>query len=333
MNDMKIKHSIKNLIKTIALPLSLFIIFSVISVVKSNPFLTENMILYLLKVTGITLTIALAFSLHLMSGSFDFSLGAIVYLSIIIAGNIALDNNLGPYGMLGIAILAGIILSMINGGLYIILRMPAMVISLAMLMIYEALTQIVFRGKGLRIMNDLEYAIFGRPEGVYILSLICIVLVWFSMKYTRFGFQTRLLAYGQKIAVESGINEKSNILIRYAICGFMLGIAGVMNISTVMTLVAVKNMSSTGIMFGALIPVIIGLELAKYSNIPIGVLSGVLSMKIIDIGFTCMGTSGTISTIISGAFLLAFVIITKNKDRIFKKILPLSKGKMTKRTF
>lgn len=91
--------------------------------------------------------------------------------------------------------------------------------------------------------------------------------------------------------------------------------------SGIMTLQAAKDMSSTGIMWGALMPVIIGLSLARYSNVSLGVFMGVLTMQIINVGLVCMGTNGTISTIISGVFLLAFVIFTENKDKLMRRRL------------
>jgi ribose transport system permease protein len=318
---MKLKGSMINLAKTIVLPLTLFAIFAIIALIQDNPFLTDKMLLYTLRTACVTVVIALAFALHLMSGGFDFSIGSVVYLSVIVAGRTALAGDLGPWGFLALAMVVGAVLCLAVSGLYITLRLPLMVLTLGILMVYEALTQLVFGGNGLRIMNKLDYAMFGKTYNTIAIAAVCMLVVWFLLKYTRFGFHTRALARGQRIAFETGIVEWKNVVLRFAICGVLLGIAGVLHVSGLMTLQAAKDMNSTVVMWGAMMPVIIGLSLARYSNMPVGVFMGVLSMQIIDIGFVCMGTSGTISTVISGVFLLVFVIFTENKDKLMRRRL------------
>ncbi len=318
-NKQPLKGYLQNTAKTVVLPLALFVIFAVVALIQHNAFLTNDMLLYTLRVTCVTVMVALAFALHLMSGSFDFSIGAVVYLSVIVGGRSALALDLGPWGFLGLAIATGVILDLVVGTLYILLRLPLMVLTLGMLMVYEAMTQLVFGGNGLRIMNKLDYAMFGKTYNAIAIAVVCMVVIWFLLKYTKFGFHSRALARGQKIAFETGIREWKNVLLRYLICGVLLGIAGVLHISGLMTLQAAKDMSSTGIMWGAVMPVIIGLSLARYSNVPVGVFMGVISMQIIGIGFICMGMNGTISTIVSGVFLLTFVIFTENKDKLMRR--------------
>ncbi len=312
---------LEKIIETIALPLVLYIIFAVISMVTANNFLTPEMTAYILKITCTTAVISMAISLHLVNGGFDFSAGAIIYLGAIVGGNIAVSNGYSVWTMFGLIILCTFLLGVINGLAYMTLRLPPIVISLAMVMIYEAITQIVFKGGGIKIVTKPQYAVLVKSPTVYIIFIATALVFWFIMKYTTFGFRARALATGQKIAVAMGVKEKKNVLIRYMIFGALLGVAATMYLSNVLTVSAARNLSSTMVMFDGIMPVVVGLTLAAYSNMPIGLFMAVLSMKIINVGFISMGTDGTISTIMSGLFLLAFVTITENHGKIKQYML------------
>lgn len=300
------------IIKTICLPLILYLIFGAVSLATGNNFLSTQMLIYLLKITCTTAIISMALSLHLMNGGFDFSAGAIIYLGAILGGNFAISHELGPLGMMLFITVCTVILSLVNGILYIILRLPPLIISLATVMMYEAITQIYQNGSGVKIVTKPAYAVLVKQPTIYIIFLLTAIFFWAILKYTTFGFRARALANGQRVAVSMGIKENKNVIFRYAIFGLLLGIAATLYLSTTLTIAPAMNMSSTAVMFDGIMPVIVGLALANFSNIPIGIFMAVLSMKIINIGFVCMGMDGTISTIISGLFLLGFVVITEN---------------------
>jgi ribose transport system permease protein len=305
---------IPRIFKSIVLPLSLFAIFGILSVVTHNPFLSSRMLMYTMKLTCVTLIIAMAISFQVFNGAFDFSMGAIVYLAIIIGGSIALGNKYNAYVMALLIIAVALLLALVNGVLYITLKLPPTVISLITLMIYEALTQIFNGGKGVLIATKPQYAIFYGEPLVFIIAAFMMVLYWVLMKFTRFGYAARALSRGQKIAVSFGIKEIPVVIKRYAIVGLFLGVASLMYLGQNLTIEAVQNMESTIVMFSAIMPVMIGGVLAKYSNIPIGIFLAALSMQFISVGFVCMGLDSNFASAMSGLFILVFIALTGNID-------------------
>jgi ribose transport system permease protein len=309
---------LSRIVKSLALPLVLFVIFGSISAVTGNSFLTVRMMLYTMKLTCVTLVIAIAINFQIRNGGFDFSIGAIVYLSAIIGGVIATKNRYSPYTMALIIIGAAVMLTMVNAVLYIILRLPPMIVSLITLMIYEAITQIYNDGKGIMITTKPAYAVFYREPLVFIVTAFMMLFFWALMKYTRFGFQSRALANGQRTAVDFGINEISNVVKRYAIVGIFLGVAALLYLGRVLTVEAAQNMVSTIVMFQAIMPGMIGGVLAKYSNIPVGIFLASVSMQFIDVGFVCMGMDSNLASAVSGLFILAFIGLSGNLPQIMK---------------
>ena len=298
--------------KSLALPGVIFLIFAVISLATGNSFLSSSMLLYTMRLSCVTLIIALAISFQIINGVFDFSTGAIVYLSAIIGCNIAVTNKLGAGVMALIIIGVGILLGLINGILYVTLRLPPRVVSLATVMIYEAVTQIYRDGKGVMITTKPQYAIFSKQPYIFIIAFVMILFYWALMKYTRFGLRAKALSSGQKIAVDFGIREKANVLIRYAIFGLFLGVAAVLYLGQNLIIECAKDMTSTIVMFSSIMPVTIGLRLAKYSNTPIGILMAVLAMEFISVGFVCMGLDPNLASAVNGLFILFFIAYTGN---------------------
>jgi ribose transport system permease protein len=302
------------ILKSIVLPLSLFAIFALLSVVTHNSFLSPRMLMYTKKLTCVTLIIAMAISFQVFNGAFDFSMGAIVYLAIIIGGSIALSHKYNAYVMALFIIAVAVLLALANGVLYILLKLPPTVISLITLMIYEALTQIYNGGKGVLITTKPQYAVFYGEPAIFIIAAFMMALYWALMKFTRFGYAARALSRGQRIAVNFGIKEIPVVIKRYAIVGLYLGVASVLYLGQNLTIEAAQNMSSTIVMFSSIMPVMIGGALAKYSNVPVSIFLAAMSMQFITVGFVCMGLDSNFASAISGLFILAFIAFTGNLD-------------------
>jgi len=302
--------------KSLVLPAALFVIFAVVSLVTGNSFLTPRMMLYTLKLTSVTVVIAMAISFQIFSGAFDFSMGAIVFLASIVGGVAAVTLKTNAWVMALFIIGVAMALTMVNALLYILLRLPPTVVSLITLMIYEALTQIFNSGKGILITTKPRYAVFYQEPAVFIIAAVMMLLYWAIMKYTRFGLAARALSRGQKIACDFGIKEIPAVLKRYALVGVFLGVASVLYLGQNLTIEAAQDMASTIVMFSAIMPVMIGGVLAAYSNVPVGILLASLSMQFISVGFVCMGLDSNLASAVSGLFILGFIAYTGNLPAI-----------------
>jgi ribose transport system permease protein len=266
----------------------------------------------MLKMVCAAAVIAMAMSFQIYNGSFDFSIGAIICLSAIVGGVIAVSNRYNVYVMALLIISVAVTLALINGILYITLKIPQRLISLIALMIYEAMTQIFNGGRGIIITTRPRYAILYHEPHIFIITFIMMALYWALMKYTVWGFEARALFRGQKISIDFGIEEKQNIIKRYAIVGLFLGVGAVLYLSQILRLEAVQNMESTIVMFSSIMPVMMGGVLARYANIPVGIFLGSLCTQFINVGFICMGLDSNLAGALSGIFLLAFVAYTGN---------------------
>lgn len=310
----------KNIVMSLAIPVVVYFFFFILCNATGHAGFGVGSdlrtILYTSVYSGL---IALAMAINLTSGRFDFSIGATLVLSIILGGNIAKEAGFGAAGLLLITMLIGAIIGLISGIVYTLLGLPPMVVSLGLAMIYEAVGFIYNRAKGVKLMGKNNMLVFARMPwaGIIILAvLIVMVILW---DYTKFGYERKALASGQKISVDVGINEKKNAVICYFIAGILLGIAGVVYISKYGTVSPETGLSSSTYFMTAFLPMFIGGAIAKYSSHPIGVFIGAVTQAFITSGFSWLGLSSSMMTVMNGVIVMAFLIYTSNSHLLVEQ--------------
>ncbi|MCZ0702507.1 ribose transport system permease protein [Natronobacillus azotifigens] len=258
--------------------------------------------------------IAYAIALPLSGGRWDFTPGIIIILSGILGSNIAIQMDMGPIFLLIITVAIAMLLSLIVGAIYLGLRVPTIIVSLGVVMIYEAISGIVFNGSGAQLYMYSDLTIFARAPLVYVILGVVMFFVYYLLTYTKFGYDTRALSINPRLAVNTGIQEKKNIMQTYLVVGILLGVAGVLNASTVLVSPA-NNLISTALMFSSMGPVLIGLFLARYSNMALGIFAGSLTMNALSYGMVIIGIHPSMQTVVIGVFIVVFMGYAAKKDR------------------
>lgn len=260
--------------------------------------------------------IALAMSYNLTSGRFDFSVGSVLILSVILGCTWARDLGLGPVGMLVLVLAVGLVCGLISGLVYITLRLPPMVTSLGVAMVFEAIAFQLNDSSGIRLMGNFNMLIWAQaPYNLILLGGVLAVLIYL-LNFTRFGYNCRSLQTGQKNAVEIGINEKRNAVACYVLAGGLMACAGVVYISQYGYLAPQTGLSSSSFLLGAFLPMFIGNALAKYSDRNIGVIMGAFVQACISSGLVRLGVSSSVKAVIDGVVVLLFLVYISNSYKI-----------------
>lgn len=268
--------------------------------------------------TTYTGLIALAVSYNLTSGRFDFSVGSVLILSTIIAGTIASQNGLGPMAMLVISVSLGAVLGAVSGLFYVLLRLPPMIVSLGVAMIYEALGFMLNKSGGIRLLGRSDLLIFAKsPNNLILVGVILIILVYL-LNFTKFGYNTSSLRSGQKNAVDVGINENRNAVACYALAGVLMGAAGMIYLSQYGQIAPSTGLASSAYIMSAFLPMFIGDAMKKYSDRNIGVIMGAFIQACITSGFSKLGLNHSVQQVLNGTIVLVFLVYTANQYKIFQ---------------
>lgn len=315
---------ISNYAKTLIFPILMYAGFAILNLcVTGSTFfssiITRNIILNAILNT----IVAMAISIPLSQGRWDYACGTIATLGGIIGVQIGMALHLNVFLLALVCMLVCICLALFEAFIYITLRVSTMIMSLGVVMIYEALTNILFDGKGVNLFQaDLAYSTaitkFYQLPWAFIVLIICMIIVYFILYKTRIGADVKSIGANSKLAINSGVNEKKNIIIVYIICGGLLGVAGLMNACNAQ-ITASSNLSSTSLMFSSMGGVLIGLFLANYSNLPWGMFLGCLGMSIMSYGLSAMGIDSSLVTIITGVVIVTITAYTSNKAKIDEK--------------
>lgn len=316
---MNIKKISKNILGMVALPAIVYAFFFLVCrMAGSTTFGVGIDLTTIFTTTVYTGFIALAVSYNLTSGRFDFSVGSVLILSNIIGFKIALALGLGPVPLAIVTILIGMILGLGSGLAYVALKLPPMVCSLGVAMIYEAIAFIISDGAGVKLIGRNDLLVFAKAPGVYILLAIAIVILYILYNRTAFGYHCRSLQTGQEISVNAGIDERKNTLACYVISGGLMAAAGLINTSRLGTVTPDTGLGSSSYIMNAFLPMFIGMVLAKFGDRNIGVIMGALTQAMITSAFGAgkLDFSSNLQTVLNNIIILVFMYVTNNSYKL-----------------
>lgn len=303
-----LKRGTKNVVGALALPVIMYLIMAVLCYSNGKMYFgTPVMWRSLIGTIAASATCAYGIGLQFKSGRLDFSAGAVMLLSAIISGNVAqqFGNNL-----LIFAVLCVVLCVVMNVGValvYIYGRLPIIIVSLGMALVYESITAVAYDGRGVNLTANSVLKQFSAFP-LALIPLVASILIYAFFSYLSVtGRQSQVLANNQQAGVNIGINEKRNILISYIYSGAILGFATMIYASTGIISASFSSLSSIGGMFSNLLPVFIGLILSRFCGDTIGILLGVLSMSLMNFALEAVLTAelgSAVTTIITGIFLL-----------------------------
>ena len=279
---------------TLLFPLGMYAVFALITLIIGNTsFFTGYTTEGIIHDTVENTIIALAIAIPLSGGRWDFGPGAIIMLGAIIGSNLGMQLHMGTFGVLLCCVAACMLLALIEAVFYVTLRVPNMIISMGIVMVYEAVSGLLNNGLGVNFFaNDTEYTQdllrMNQFPLIYILLIVVMAVTWFLLYKTKFGYDTRSLGANAKLAVNAGVNEKKNIILTYALVGALLGCAAMLSACSSKVEPA-NNLSSTALMFGSMAPVLIGLFLGGFTNMPWGIFVGALGMEVFTYGLNAKG--------------------------------------------
>lgn len=304
MSKKKLSSTIKGYL---ILCLMIFVSWLVFKLLTPDNFGTMDNMLSYFQASLIASAGAVGFYLVIVMGMFDFSIGAAIILASILGCKLA-GMGYGYLGLLGGCLLTGAIVGACNGFFYIKLRIPSMIITTGLALIYESLANMIAGGAAQTLPADLR--LFGQMPGNLILALLTFFAAYAILNYTKIGTYTYAIGSNEFIAKNMGINVDRYKFLAFLISGIFFGIMSVLTISYGSSMVAVTGMASMSRNFIPTMGCFFGLAFKKY-GIPIqAIVLGEFMINIIFYGFVALGAPTAIQDVITGFALLIIVALT-----------------------
>lgn len=277
----------------------------------------ENMLSYF-QASLIASAGAVGFYFVLVMGMFDFSIGAAIILASIIGCKLAASMGFGYMGLIVGCLVAGAIIGILNGVFYIKLRIPSMIVTTGLALIYEATANIIAGGVEQTLPSNLR--MFGQMPGNLILALLTFAAAYFILNYTKIGTYTYAIGSNEFIAKNMGINVNKYKILAFVISGIFFGIMSILTISYGSSMVAVTGMASMSRNFIPTMGCFFGVAFKKYGMPIQAIILGEFMINIIFYGFVALGAPTAIQDVITGFALLIIITLTTkiNKGEIVK---------------
>lgn len=291
------KKNVWNVIRLLALPVVLYLIFCLLAKgfgLHSLPVvISQSMI-----PTMMGLGLYPMMNAELM----DFSMGARTMFAAIIGGLLA--QKAGVAGLVVGCFVSGILVSVVMALLYRFLKIPAMVISLGIVLIFEVAGAKMVGSSGYLRISASEYFIASYPVNLFIVAGAA-VFAYFLNYRTRIGNYITAVGNDEKMCKNVGINPERVKFLAISLTGIFCFLSALLYICYSGSITASTEMASMSMVFRPIMCVILGRYMRKYLDcMPLLIFIGGLSITIIFNGFIAMGFSEAIQDIVLGVFLI-----------------------------
>lgn len=295
---------------TLGLFLALVIVFSRLN----TGFLSVNNINSLLRESALVGIMAVGMTFVIVTGGIDLSVGSNMALTAMICANL-LRYTATPMPLaILLSLAAATLCGLVNGIAITKLALPDFIVTLATMNIYRGLTKIISHNdleslSNSMIQNSAFKALGGKLAGLYIVVWLFILLSIVGhvlLNHTKTGLYTFAIGSNSRSAILSGISFTRVKVFAYMLTGFVVGVAGVMICSRMMTATTVTG---EGMEFNVIAAVVLGgTSLAGGRGSIIGSFLGALMITVISSGITQMELGSSYQYIIKGLIILAAMI-------------------------
>jgi ribose transport system permease protein len=256
----------------------------------------------------------------IIAGGIDLSIASMMALTSVTAARL-MDGANEEFAILvvPIVLLLGIVLGVINGALIVITRVPDIVVTLAMLFVWEGAALLVLNAPGgasadwLMALIVGAIAIPGVPAGItawipnaLVLLVVGLAVVWIPVRRSRLGLAIYAVGSDSLAAFRSGVNVNRTRIASYALAGLFAAMGGL-----VLTM-------STGI--GAPIPgpyllasvaavVLGGVTLGGGRGGLVGPIVAVFVLRLVRSDLTFLSVDPNVATIVEGTIMVIVVML------------------------
>ena len=186
----------------------------------------------MLQQVPISALIAMGLTFVITAGYIDLSVGAIVGLAGLLG---ALSVNRFGYVGLGLCVVIGLIVGVINGTIFAFFRIPSFVTTLATMVIIRAIVFIIAGGATIYLGNqggNLGWlGTLGQFPTVVLFTVAIGAILWIIYTKTVFGQNLKAIGGSESVAKLFGVHVELHKILAFGISGLVAGVATIINLA------------------------------------------------------------------------------------------------------
>lgn len=293
--------------RSLAIVLPFLVIFIAVSI-GSPSFLKPVNLLNILDQQSSILIIAAAGTIVLITGGIDLSVGATYALSSVVAGTLAMTQ--GPIVAILAGLAVGALVGLVNGVVSTILKINALIATLAMSFIALGVASLVTGGNLIVLYDHPDFGVIAKAKILGVqsaiwIAVIVVIVLGLILARTTLGRYWYAAGGNAEAARLAGIQVSWVRILAFVLSGVAAGLGGILDTSRVLSAQASAGTALTftvlaGIVVGG--TSILGGEGAIWRTV-----IGVLFIALIGNGFNLLGVDALFQQITLGLILLIAV--------------------------
>lgn len=285
--------------------------------ITEDKFLTWSNFVNIFDAQAKVLVVAVGLTFVLLVGGIDLSLGGMIALIGVVMAEM-LNGGLDPWLTLAVGVLSGAAIgTLVNGVLIGKIGLSFLVVTLGTGSILRSVALVRTNGQSQSLFEapllaDLQTGeIAGVPYLVWF-ALAVLLAGIVVLRYTGLGRMIYATGGNREAARFAGINVTAVSITVFGVAGMLAGVAAVMNIAQLRT---ASPTAATGIELTAAAAVLLGgTSFMGGRGTLLGTLLGVLFLGVLQNGITLANISSFWEGIVSGAVLIAAVLLDRIRN-------------------
>jgi ribose transport system permease protein len=249
-----------------------------------------------------------------IAGGIDLSIAAMMAVASVTAAVLMTGATDGQAALAVIAVLAlGLTMGAINGTLIVLTRVPDIVVTLAMLFVWQGTALLILNAPGgsaapwLRALTAGGLPIPGLgwlPKGIVFLTIVT-ALIWLPIRRAKLGLRIYAIGSDQMAAFRSGVPVGRTRIIAYAICGLFAALGG---LSVTMGTGIGEPIPGPYLLASVAAVVLGGVVLGGGRGGILGPILAVFILRTVRMDLTLLSVDPNVAAIIEGSIMVAVVM-------------------------
>ena len=262
----------------------------------------------------------LGMAIVIISGGIDLSIGSMMAVTSVTAATLmAGASDIQSAMVVMFVLLLGVAMGTLNGALVVWTRVPDIVVTLAMLFVWEGVAILILESPGGAAAPWLRQLIVGGlslpilpasltqwlPKSLVFL-LVCWTVVWFPIRISKLGLMFYAIGSDYLAAFRSGIPVKITRIAAYAVAGLFAALGG---LAVTMSTGIGEPIPGPYLLASVAAAVLGGVALTGGRGGLLGPLLAVFVLRLVRMDLTLMSVDPNVTTIVEGTIMVVVVML------------------------
>ncbi len=242
-------------------------------------------------------------------GGIDLSVASMMAVCAVTAA-VLMERMAGVPAAL-IVLSVGLAMGLINGALIVVTRVPDIVVTLAMLFVWEGVALLILETPGGAATDWLQQIVRGSivfdglPKALIFIAF-CVAVIWLPIRRSKLGLSIYATGSDESAAFRSGVAISRTKITAYGICGLFCALGGL----SLAALTGIGEPVPGPYLLASVAAVVLGgVVLGGGKGGLLGPIIAVFILRIIRTILTLMAIDPNVTTIIEGTIMVGVVML------------------------